>query len=106
MWKWIISNSEKRRLRRREEEEGWDGEKTGSGTKEVKKVNGWRMRWEVSNVRTLVLLCVQSHRMGHQQVWGNGHLETFGIGASSGVHQCLAFNVHVEGSMLRNREKD
>ena len=36
-------NSEKRRLRRREE-----GEKTGNGTKEV---NGWRMRWEVSNIQ-------------------------------------------------------
>ena len=24
--------------------------KTGSETNEVKKVNGWRMRWEVSNV--------------------------------------------------------
>ena len=27
-----------------------EGEKTGSMTKEVKKVNGWRMRLEVSNV--------------------------------------------------------
>ena len=53
-----------------------------------RKVNGWRMRWEVSNV-PWVQLCVQPHRMGHQQVGHNG---------------CLLM-YHVAGSMLRGERE-